>query len=151
MWKPSATTSWRRASSPSSASAGGQEEHPCEVNNSTTAGRPSSAIAAGADRTRASSKAPATVASTQHLVRNLTEPPKSSCSSAGFAPIIAVLGWPAGGNPASERKGLGEGMRIVRRFTTEGEEPYSSVPFRVATSEIRNPDGSVVFQRSEEH
>jgi ribonucleoside-diphosphate reductase alpha chain len=37
-------------------------------------------------------------------------------------------------------------MRIVRRFTTEGEEPYSTVPFRVATSEIRNPDGSVVFQ-----
>src|SRR5439155_25104208 len=32
-------TSPRRANSLSSASAGGQEEHPCEVNNSTTVGR----------------------------------------------------------------------------------------------------------------
>src|SRR5436190_472806 len=39
MWNPSAMTSLCRATSPSSASAGGQEEHPCEVNNSTTVGR----------------------------------------------------------------------------------------------------------------
>src|SRR5437588_6052336 len=39
MWKPRAMTSPRRANSPSSASAGGQEEHPCEVNNSTTVRR----------------------------------------------------------------------------------------------------------------
>src|SRR5437868_12601435 len=39
MWKPSAMTSPRRASSPSSASAGGQEEQPCEVKSSTTGGR----------------------------------------------------------------------------------------------------------------
>ena len=37
-------------------------------------------------------------------------------------------------------------MRITRHFTTAGEDPYASVPFRTATSEIRNPDGSVVFQ-----
>ena len=36
-------------------------------------------------------------------------------------------------------------MRIERRFTTEGQDPYSGVEFRVATSEIRNPDGSRVF------
>jgi hypothetical protein len=39
MWKPSAITSGRCASSLSSASAGGQEEQPCEVNSSTTTGR----------------------------------------------------------------------------------------------------------------
>src|SRR5437870_4765003 len=36
-------------------------------------------------------------------------------------------------------------MHIARRFTTAGEDPYEAVPFRTATSEIRNPDGSVVF------
>lgn len=37
-------------------------------------------------------------------------------------------------------------MHIARRFTTAGQDPYAAVPFRTATSEIRNPDGSVVFQ-----
>jgi ribonucleoside-diphosphate reductase alpha chain len=37
-------------------------------------------------------------------------------------------------------------MHIARYFTTAGEDPYATVPFRTATSEIRNPDGSVVFQ-----
>jgi len=37
-------------------------------------------------------------------------------------------------------------MHITRRFTTAGQDPYTTVPFRIATSEIRNPDGSVVFQ-----
>jgi len=37
-------------------------------------------------------------------------------------------------------------MRIERRHTTAGQSPYSSIPFRLATSEIRNPDGSVVFR-----
>src|SRR5207244_8073020 len=36
-------------------------------------------------------------------------------------------------------------MRIARRFTTAGQDPYELVAFRSATSEIRNPDGSVVF------
>src|SRR5215472_12750062 len=36
-------------------------------------------------------------------------------------------------------------MHIARRFTTSGRDPYESVAFRSATSEIRNPDGSVVF------
>ncbi len=36
-------------------------------------------------------------------------------------------------------------MRIERRFTVEGESPYSDISFRTTTSEIRNPDGSVVF------
>ena len=37
-------------------------------------------------------------------------------------------------------------MKITRRFTEAGKSPYDKVPFRKATSEIRNPDGSVVFQ-----
>ncbi len=37
-------------------------------------------------------------------------------------------------------------LRIARRFTREGESPFASIPFRVASSEIRNPDGSVVFR-----
>ena len=37
-------------------------------------------------------------------------------------------------------------MQIERRFTTAGQDPYAAVGFRTATSEIRNPDGSVVFQ-----
>ena len=37
-------------------------------------------------------------------------------------------------------------MRIERRYTTKGRSPYADMEFRTATSEIRNPDGSVVFR-----
>ncbi|MEQ1649667.1 MAG: vitamin B12-dependent ribonucleotide reductase, partial [Hyphomicrobiaceae bacterium] len=37
-------------------------------------------------------------------------------------------------------------MKISRRFTEAGKSPYDSIPFRKATSEIKNPDGSVVFR-----
>jgi ribonucleoside-diphosphate reductase alpha chain len=37
-------------------------------------------------------------------------------------------------------------MRIERRFTTEGASPYDAIEFRTTTSEIRNPDGSIVFR-----
>src|ERR1051326_9288609 len=37
-------------------------------------------------------------------------------------------------------------MRIERRYTQEGQSPYAAIEFRVTTSEIRNPDGSVVFR-----
>ena len=36
-------------------------------------------------------------------------------------------------------------MRFERQFTTAGTHPYNDVPFRTASSEIRNPDGTVVF------
>src|ERR1700686_3269307 len=36
-------------------------------------------------------------------------------------------------------------MHIARRFTTAGRDPYETVLFRSTSSEIRNPDGSVVF------
>ncbi|EDQ33381.1 ribonucleoside-diphosphate reductase, adenosylcobalamin-dependent [Hoeflea phototrophica DFL-43] len=37
-------------------------------------------------------------------------------------------------------------MRIERRFTKEGQSAYADIEFRKATSEIRNPDGSIVFR-----
>ncbi len=37
-------------------------------------------------------------------------------------------------------------MRIERRYTAGGRSPYAEIAFRYATSEIRNPDGSVVFR-----
>ncbi len=36
-------------------------------------------------------------------------------------------------------------MKIDRRHTTAGQSPYADIEFRAARSEIRNPDGSVVF------
>src|SRR5216683_3269815 len=36
-------------------------------------------------------------------------------------------------------------MRIERRYTKDGQSPYADIAFRLTTSEIRNPDGSVVF------
>ncbi|MGH6674592.1 MAG: vitamin B12-dependent ribonucleotide reductase, partial [Xanthobacteraceae bacterium] len=36
-------------------------------------------------------------------------------------------------------------MRIERRYTKAGQSPYAEIVFRLTTSEIRNPDGSVVF------
>src|ERR1700680_4572909 len=37
-------------------------------------------------------------------------------------------------------------MRIERRNTTAGQSPYAGIDFRLTTSEIKNPDGSVVFK-----
>ncbi len=37
-------------------------------------------------------------------------------------------------------------MRIERRNTTQGQSPYAGIDFRLTTSEIKNPDGSVVFR-----
>ena len=36
-------------------------------------------------------------------------------------------------------------MRIERRYTKEGQSSYADIAFRLTVSEIRNPDGSVVF------
>ena len=40
-------------------------------------------------------------------------------------------------------------MRIQRHFTVEGLSPYEGIAFKNAASEIRNPDGSVVFAQSD--
>lgn len=37
-------------------------------------------------------------------------------------------------------------MKIERRFTRAGRDPYHGIPFVTRSSEIRNPDGSVVFK-----
>lgn len=37
-------------------------------------------------------------------------------------------------------------MKIERRFTTSGQSAYAGIAFRTTKSEIRNPDGSVVFR-----
>ncbi|QEL17061.1 vitamin B12-dependent ribonucleotide reductase [Limnoglobus roseus] len=38
-------------------------------------------------------------------------------------------------------------MRMVRRFTTEGQSPFSAVTFVPRTSKIVNPNGSIVFEK----
>ena len=40
-------------------------------------------------------------------------------------------------------------MRIRRQFTVEGQSPYEGIAFRKTSSEIRNPDGSVVFSQQD--
>jgi ribonucleoside-diphosphate reductase alpha chain len=37
-------------------------------------------------------------------------------------------------------------MKIERRYTTEGQDAYTGIDFRKAVSEIKNPDGSIVFR-----
>ena len=37
-------------------------------------------------------------------------------------------------------------MQLERRFTKVGQEAYANIEFRHATSEIRNPDGTIVFR-----
>lgn len=37
-------------------------------------------------------------------------------------------------------------MRIERRFTKDGQSPYAEIEFRRTLSEIKNPDGSIVFR-----
>jgi ribonucleoside-diphosphate reductase alpha chain len=38
-------------------------------------------------------------------------------------------------------------MKIQRRCTVAGQSPYAGIEFRATSSEIRNPDGSVVFKQ----
>ena len=37
-------------------------------------------------------------------------------------------------------------MRITRRFTQEGHSAYEGITFKTTSSDIRNPDGSIVFE-----
>ena len=37
-------------------------------------------------------------------------------------------------------------MKIERKFTTAGEDAYAALKFSKTSSEIRNPDGTVVFK-----
>ena len=40
-------------------------------------------------------------------------------------------------------------MRIRRQFTKQNQSPYDTIEFATTLSEIRNPDGSVVFHLDE--
>jgi ribonucleoside-diphosphate reductase alpha chain len=40
-------------------------------------------------------------------------------------------------------------MRIRRQFTVDGKDAYEGIAFRAASSEIRNPDGSIVFRQTD--
>src|SRR5690606_39059284 len=46
-------------------------------------------------------------------------------------------------------RGKGYPMKITRYFTKEGQSPYHGLEFEKRSSEIRNPDGSVVFRAGE--
>ena len=37
-------------------------------------------------------------------------------------------------------------MRIERRYTKEGQSAYADIAWRLTVSEIKNPDGSIVFR-----
>jgi len=41
------------------------------------------------------------------------------------------------------------GLRISRRFTTEGRDPYADIEWTFRDSRITNPDGSIVFEMKE--
>src|SRR6478736_3739758 len=41
----------------------------------------------------------------------------------------------------------GSSMRLERRFTQAGKAPFEGMAFRAGDSEIRNPDGTIVFQQ----
>jgi ribonucleoside-diphosphate reductase alpha chain len=41
---------------------------------------------------------------------------------------------------------MGHGMRIERRYTEKGKGAYAGIEFRTTKSEIKNPDGSIVFK-----
>src|ERR1700753_3083184 len=46
--------------------------------------------------------------------------------------------------------GVASTRKIARHFTTEGAStPYDGIEFRTTSSEIKNPDGSVVFSHSD--
>ena len=40
-------------------------------------------------------------------------------------------------------------MKIERKFTTSGQDAYSDLEFTTTSSEIRNPDGTIVFRLDE--
>jgi ribonucleoside-diphosphate reductase alpha chain len=47
------------------------------------------------------------------------------------------------GNETNNNEGL---MQVDRKYTKSGQDAYADIEFRRATSEIKNPDGSIVFR-----
>ena len=44
---------------------------------------------------------------------------------------------------------MSKGLRITRRFTEAGRDPYDSFEWSYRDSRISNPDGSVVFEMTD--
>jgi ribonucleoside-diphosphate reductase alpha chain len=44
---------------------------------------------------------------------------------------------------------MGQGLRISRRFTEAGSDPYENIEWEYRDSRISNPDGSVVFEMTD--
>ena len=44
---------------------------------------------------------------------------------------------------------MSKGLRIERRFTTEGTDPYDTIEWTRRDCRITNPDGSVVFEMTD--
>src|SRR6516164_7164051 len=42
----------------------------------------------------------------------------------------------------------GSSMRLERRYTQAGNSPFEGMAFRAVDSEIRNPNGAIVFRHS---
>ena len=40
-------------------------------------------------------------------------------------------------------------MKIERKFTKAGQDAYAALNFKTTSSEIRNPDGKIVFRLDE--
>src|SRR5215470_13099246 len=70
-------------------------------------------------------------------------------SKEGLGERIRIANWV----PATSAEGpffnVGGNMRIKRQFTVDGRSAYEGIAFRNASSEIRNPDGSVVFRQTD--
>ena len=49
---------------------------------------------------------------------------------------------------ATEGRGA-QGLRIERRYTTEGTDPYAAIEWSHRDSRIANPDGSIVFEMTD--
>ena len=44
---------------------------------------------------------------------------------------------------------MGQGLRISRRFTEAGSDPYENIEWEYRDSRISNPDGSIVFEMTD--
>src|SRR6266511_1036751 len=74
-----------------------------------------------------------------------SKPPRDGAARRGTRPVAPIRRLRSGvGNKTGALT-----MRIPRLFTDHDRSPYATVEFRTACSEIRNPDGSVVFRQDD--
>src|SRR5947207_13498942 len=68
-------------------------------------------------------------------------------NAAGARVVRQVGSCPDHRLPMTWRKELA--MKITRRYTAEGKDPFAAFPFSPRNSRIVNPDGSVVFEMTD--